>query len=316
MRKLNLFLALLLMGTMTALVGCGSKPPETAKKAEKMEAFEEEAPAETTTAEETTPAPVEEEAMPTETAEEPPAEEPAPAEETDTDDWDELSISSMSGQQDLGIDEPAAQEEEMEEESAAPETAEDAETTEAAPAEAVDEPAAAAGNGAVTYAITPNDDSYIGWVGYGGIMGSMEGGFANFEGTLTLPESGDFTQGEVTATVQMDSIFSTSKALTTKLKDEHFFEVDKFPTATFKSVAIEKADDGGYNVKGNMTLRDNKFGVILPVDMEMDGEDVKVTSELTFNRFDWGVEYEGTGDNFIKDDALVEFEILAEKQAQ
>lgn len=165
----------------------------------------------------------------------------------------------------------------------------------------------------VTYAITPNDDSYIGWTGYGGIMGSMEGGFATFDGTLTVPEDGDLTQAAVTAAVAMDSIFSTSRVLTKKLKDEHFFEVCTYPTATFESTGIEKTEDG-YNVRGTMTVRNKTFGVVLPVAMKPNDNGIVITSELTFNRYDWGIAYEGTGDNFIKDGVLLTLEIQAEAE--
>lgn len=286
MRKLNLLLALCLLGATVALTACGGKPPADVQKVEKMPAFEEPATPEAPKA-----APVAE-GSGTMT---PPAEEAMPA-ETETAPAVAEGSGTMTPPPPAGDEVPA----------------------EAAPAEAPPETAPAVetpaeSTGTVTYAITPNDDSFVGWTGYGGIFGHMDGGFANFEGTITMPGGGDFTQAKIDATVMMDSIFSTSNGLTEKLKDEHFFDVAKFPTATFTSSSVEKTDEG-YNVLGNMTIRDTKFGVSLPVKMEMDGENIRATSELTFNRNDWGITYQGTGDNFIKDDVLLNIEILAERQ--
>ncbi|MCC6145118.1 MAG: YceI family protein, partial [Candidatus Hydrogenedentes bacterium] len=158
--------------------------------------------------------------------------------------------------------------------------------------------------------IGPNMDSFLTFVGYGGILGQMEGGFANFNGQITL-KGDDLSQARVKVVVDMPSVYSESNKLTKVLKEENFFQVDKFPTSTFISTKIEKSADG-YNVTGNLDMHGQVRSITFPVKMEMDGDNLKASAEFTIDRTQWDIVYNDWGGSTIKNECLISFEILAE----
>jgi polyisoprenoid-binding protein YceI len=163
------------------------------------------------------------------------------------------------------------------------------------------------------YKITPNMDSFIEWVGYKTLLGqriSMEGGFANFEGTLVVVDENP-DESYVEVIVDMTTIFSENAILTTVLKSDIFFDVDNHKTARFASTNIEKTDDG-YLVTGNFTLRGVTRGIQFPAVIERRGNNVFAAAEFTIDRKQWNVGYDQYEDSVILTEVVVAFEILAE----
>ena len=184
-------------------------------------------------------------------------------------------------------------------------------TPPAAPAAPVEAPAATPATpaaGAGKYVIEPNDDSSLLWVGYGGILGEMNGGFAAFDGTVTLA-SADITSAQIELNVDMKTIYSNASPLTKKLKGEEFFSTDKFAKAKFTSTGIVKEGDV-YNVSGNLDILGAARNTTFPATIEVKDGKLHAKAEFLINRNDWGIIYKGTGDNMIKDDVLIQFDIL------
>jgi len=192
---------------------------------------------------------------------------------------------------------------------AAPETpvAEQATAPEVAPA---------ATGGVEEFIITPNDTSQIMWVGYkevATVQMSMEGGFANFEGKLTV-EDNDPAKSFVEVLVDMKSIFSSNSILTTVLKSEAFFKTSEFPQARFASTKIEPADNG-YVITGNFTMKGVTQGVQFPAVIERRDTGVFAKAEFKVDRKMWDVGYDNYEDSLILKDVFISFEILAEPAA-
>ena len=302
MSMLRNALTLFACAALVVTLGCGpSKPPESAAKT----IVYEDAPAETAAPAEATPAP---ETAPAEAPAAAPVEaapaEAAPAAPATEEEFnfDELEVGSISGAQDLGMDEPAP----------APAAAAPAEETAApatAPAEA--EAAPAPSGESKTYVIEPNDDSAIDFEGYK-VTGGKKGGFANFSGEVTVP-GGDLTQAQIKVEVDLVSVFSEAGALTETLKGKDFFEVETFPTAKFTSTAIEKTGEE-YLVKGQFDLHGVTKTIGFPAKITVDGSTLKASAEFTIDRNLWGVSYAGLTDDLIKPEVLVKFEILANEK--
>ncbi len=160
-----------------------------------------------------------------------------------------------------------------------------------------------------TFAITPNDDSTIMWTGYKPI-GSREGGFANFNGTVTV-EGDDLETTRVNVTIDITSLFSDSRILTNYVKQEGFFNVEKFTEATFQSTSVKKNGDL-YDVTGNFTLCGITKGLTFPARLEITDRGLLATAEFTINRFDWGMDASGYQDSIINKEVLINLEILAD----
>lgn len=289
-------MAMALVVAAGMVTGCGSKPPEDVEKATVSEAKEVERRSRTAE-----PAPEVEEA-PVEEATEAVGEA---AEES-------MEVAESAVEEATESAETVAEEAVEAAEAVAEETMEAAETATESAAEAVEEAAEAvetAVAGDTVYTIEPNNDSEITWVGYGGVMGSMEGGFANFSGTVAL--AGDNVEtAEIDVEVDMTSIYSGARALTKKLLGDEFFHTEEYPKAVFQSTGVVKTE-AGYDVTGNVKIMDQELSITFPAQITVDEKGVRAESEFTIDRRAWGINYEGTGDNFIKDEVLVRFKLLA-----
>ena len=84
------------------------------------------------------------------------------------------------------------------------------------------------------------------------------------------------------------------------LKSPDFFDVEKFPTATFKSTAIEKTDDG-HTITGDLTLHGVTKRVSFPATVTVTDGQVTANSEFSINRNDFGIVYPGMPDDLIRD---------------
>lgn len=88
--------------------------------------------------------------------------------------------------------------------------------------------------------------------------------FQKFDGELTL-DTEDWTKSSVSVTIPVDSLYTGVDKFTDHLKSADFFDVAKFPTASFKSTAVSTAGDGKLKVDGDLTIH----GVTKPVSLDV-----------------------------------------------
>lgn len=197
----------------------------------------------------------------------------------------------------------------------------EAPAAEAAPAEAPAEapmeeapaaetaPAAAAGEPA-TYAVVPNDVNTLAFTGYK-ITGKKQGGWAEYAGTVELTD-GTIESAKINMTFTMNSLFTSAKLLTETLYDEVWFNVDKFPEATFVSTQVEKTGDD-YTVTGDLTIRGTTTNISFPAKIQIDGDQLKTQAQFKLLRSSWGMTDTGVADDLIEDEVVIEFDIVADK---
>lgn len=97
-----------------------------------------------------------------------------------------------------------------------------------------------------------------------------------------------------------------SEGLDKHLKNEDFFNVEKYPEARFESTKIESAGKDTYKVTGKLTIKDKTHEQEITVKREGN----KVTGKFTFDRSKFDVKYnsksffslEKLGDKLIHDD--------------
>src|SRR5688500_19897277 len=89
------------------------------------------------------------------------------------------------------------------------------------------------------YQITPQN-SKIEFVG-SKVTGSHNGSFQKFSGEVDY--TSDVTTSRVRITIDTDSIMADDPKLTQHLKTADFFDVAKYPQATFESTAIKPGGD-------------------------------------------------------------------------
>jgi len=73
------------------------------------------------------------------------------------------------------------------------------------------------------------------------------------------------------------------------LKSPDFFEVAKYPTATFELVSAEKMPSDSLKITGNLTMKGVTKSVIFPAKVDFSNTGVNAHAKFYINRKDWGM---------------------------
>jgi polyisoprenoid-binding protein YceI len=94
------------------------------------------------------------------------------------------------------------------------------------------------------------------------------------------------------------------------LKSPDFFDVGKFPTATFRSLEIKSGGSGGsHTIKGDLTIRGVTKRVTFPASLTVSGKEVTGKAEFSINRKDFGIAYAGKADDLIRDGVVLKIDL-------
>jgi polyisoprenoid-binding protein YceI len=151
-------------------------------------------------------------------------------------------------------------------------------------------------------------------------VSKVEGRFKDFDGTIVLDRQNP-SASKVDLTIQTASVDTSTENRDKHLKSPDFFDVEKFPTITFKSTKVESKGSDTYAVTGDLTMK----GVTKPVTLtvknngfiKMKGAE-KAGFEVTgkVNRMDYGVSWnravEGGG-TMLSDDVDINIQVEANK---
>lgn len=91
----------------------------------------------------------------------------------------------------------------------------------------------------------------------------LYGRFNDFNGSFTV-DAENPENSKVEATIQTASVDSNHAERDKHLRNDDFLDVDKYPTATFKSTSIEQTGDDTAKITGDFTLH----GVTKPVTLD------------------------------------------------
>ena len=112
--------------------------------------------------------------------------------------------------------------------------------------------------------------------------------------------------------IETASVFTDTDALTKHLQTGDFFEVEKFPKASFTSTKIEPDTAKGsddYTVTGDLELRGEKKTVSFPANISVTPEAVAFNDEFAIDRKDFGIVYAGKADDLIRDDVVIKLDL-------
>ena len=161
------------------------------------------------------------------------------------------------------------------------------------------------------YLITPQN-SKIEFVG-SKVTGHHNGSFQDFSGQIDY--TGNVEQSRVNITIKTDSLTTDTADLTKHLKTADFFDVAKYPEATFVSTAIKPGGEKGasHTVTGNLTMHGATKSVSFPATIAVTGDVASVDANFSVNRKDFGINYAGAANNLIRDDVVLTLTIRANK---
>jgi len=157
-------------------------------------------------------------------------------------------------------------------------------------------------------AITP-DNSKVEFVA-AKVTRSHNGSFKQFSGAVDLVNN-SVESSRVTIDIQTGSVVTDEDALTKHLQTPDFFDVAKFPKATFVSTKIEPGTKAGttHEVTGNFELHGVKKSITFPATIHLAPDSVTVEAEFSINRKDFGLIYAGKADDLIRDGVVIKLSL-------
>jgi polyisoprenoid-binding protein YceI len=140
-----------------------------------------------------------------------------------------------------------------------------------------------------TWTIDPSHTD-VGFTARHLMVTKVRGKFGAVEGTVTVAD--DITQSTADVTVQMDSVDTGNADRDAHLKSADFFDVEQYPTMTFKATSFD-----GENLTGDLTIKNVTKPVTLEVDFNGVATDPWGNTKAGFEaeaevlRKDWGLEW-------------------------
>lgn len=150
----------------------------------------------------------------------------------------------------------------------------------------------------------------------------VPGRFNDFSGTIVWDKENP-AASTVEITVQAKSIDTFNENRDGHLKGPDFFDVDKFPTLTFKSTSVKAVDADTLSVTGDLTAKGITKKTTIEVSllgvMETGGGKAKAGFEtkFTINRQDFGISWNktlDTGGAVLGDDVQIEVAFEADRK--
>jgi polyisoprenoid-binding protein YceI len=149
----------------------------------------------------------------------------------------------------------------------------------------------------------------------------VEGRFKDFDGTIWLDRENP-AQSRVELTIRATSIDTANDNRDGDLRSANFFDVEKFPTITFKSTKVESKGGDNYSVTGDFTMHGVTKSIVVPVQSNgfaKMGKTEKAGFTIAFplNRKEYGITWNKTLDQgalLLGDDVDISIEIEANKK--
>jgi polyisoprenoid-binding protein YceI len=155
------------------------------------------------------------------------------------------------------------------------------------------------------------------------MMSKVRGRFNEFEGRIVVdrakPEA-----SSVELTIQAASIDTANANRDKDLRSADFFDVEKYPTITFKSTRITPKGKDTYDVTGTLTMRGVAKEVTLPVSFlgfmknQRGVEAAGFEAAVTLNRKDFGIVWNralDTGGVLLGDEVYVSVNLETRQEA-
>ncbi|AJI80114.1 YceI family protein [Corynebacterium singulare] len=171
-----------------------------------------------------------------------------------------------------------------------------------------------------TYALDPAHTT-IGFVARHAMVTKVRGNFNEFEGTLTVAEN--INESAANATVKTASIDTNNAERDEHVRNEDFFNVEKFPEMTFTATKFDVNEAGEGTVTGDLTIKGTTKSVDFKVEETGVAEDPFGNTRLGFeattsiNRTDFGIDFNAplkTGGVLVSEYIKIELEVSAIKQ--
>jgi polyisoprenoid-binding protein YceI len=154
------------------------------------------------------------------------------------------------------------------------------------------------------------------------LMSRVTGGFSDLSGSITVDVANPAASA-VEFTINTASIDTNNPDRDKDLRSPNFFDVEKYPTITFKSSKVTPAGKDKFSVEGSLTMHGVAKQVSLPVEFLGFGKDpwgndkAGFAVETVLNRKDYGLNWNKALDQggfLLGDDVKVVISLEAAKK--
>lgn len=153
------------------------------------------------------------------------------------------------------------------------------------------------------------------------MISTVRGRFAGVKGTIVLDEANP-TNSSVEAEIDVATIDTRQEQRDAHLRSADFFEVEKYPTMTFRSRRVERLGNDRYRIVGDLTIRDVTREVVLDATDEGRGRDpwggdrLAFSATTTIDRRDFGLTWNQaleTGGVLVGNEIRISIDVQAVK---
>jgi polyisoprenoid-binding protein YceI len=173
-----------------------------------------------------------------------------------------------------------------------------------------------------TLELNPSRSS-VRWYGTSGVPLTLEqtGGIKVKKGKVVVNKAGDITAAELVMDMTSITNDNLSGELQNKivehLKGPDFFDIKKYPEATFKSTQVQKISDKKYQLIGQLTIKNTKKNTNITGFYTTDGFNYSFKGNFIFDRTDFDIKhgsakfFNNLGDKLINDSVKLSFDLRA-----
>jgi polyisoprenoid-binding protein YceI len=156
-------------------------------------------------------------------------------------------------------------------------------------------------------------------------ISTVRGAFTKVSGTVQLDDK-DVSKSSVNVTIDAASVDTRVADRDKDLRSDRFFDVEKYPTLTFKSTRVEQVEAGKLKVTGDLTIHGVAKQVVLdvegptaPVKDPWGNQRAAANATTKINRQDFGVKWNAKMDSgglVVGDDVAITIDVeLVQKGA-
>lgn len=145
-------------------------------------------------------------------------------------------------------------------------------------------------------------NSTIKWTG--SKLSSSHDGNINIQKGVLMIDHGTLVGGQFS--INMNSItcndiksVDKNEYFVSHLKNEDFFNVEKFPSSTITIVSATKSEGNIYKIIADLTIMGITNSVAFNADVDINGPNFLATAKIKIDRTRWGIKYKSG--NFFKD---------------
>ena len=161
--------------------------------------------------------------------------------------------------------------------------------------------------------------SNVGFMARHMMITKVRGNFRRVKGEVQLPE-GSSMPLSIAAEIEAASVDTRNDQRDGHLRSADFFDVENYPSLTFKSTSILNVTDTTFDVTGDLTIRSTTKSVTFPVEIEgqatdpQGGRRIGYSARLRVDRRDFGLTFNQaleTGGVLISNEVDIELDIEA-----